>query len=95
MASGGYPGTFQSGFEITGLDRARSENVIVFHSGTTREPSGAITTSGGRVLAVSALGESFKEARDLAYQYVAMISFQGAFYRKDIGKRVFEKTEVR
>ncbi len=93
MASGGYPGTYQSGYEITGLDQVK--NSIVFHAGTMKEPSGKITTSGGRVLAVSALGNSFKEARDLAYQDVEKISFQGGFYRKDIGKRVLERSEVR
>ncbi|MBI3999689.1 MAG: phosphoribosylamine--glycine ligase [Candidatus Omnitrophica bacterium] len=95
MASQGYPGTYQCGFEIKGLDQVKSDRAFVFHAGTTREISGKITTSGGRVLTVSALGESFKEARDLAYQSVDKISFQGAFYRKDIGKRAFEKTEVR
>ena len=93
MASGGYPGTYQSGYEITGLDQVK--NSLVFHAGTMKEPSGKITTSGGRVLAVSALGNSFKEARDLAYEDVEKISFQGGFYRKDIGKRVLEKSEVR
>ena len=95
MASRGYPGTYQGGFEIKGLDQVKPEDAIVFHAGTTREHSGKITTSGGRVLAVSALGESFREARDRAYQSVEKISFEGAFYRKDIGKRVLEKTGVR
>ena len=93
MASGGYPGTYQSGYEIKGLDQVK--NAIVFHAGTIREPSGSVTTSGGRVLAVSALGKTFREARDVAYQAVEQISFQGAFYRKDIGKRVLERSEVR
>ncbi|MBI4372598.1 MAG: phosphoribosylamine--glycine ligase [Candidatus Omnitrophica bacterium] len=95
MASGGYPGTYQCGFEIKGLDQVKSESAYVFHAGTTRDLSGKVTTSGGRVLTVSALGESFKQARDLAYQTVEKISFQGGFYRKDIGKRVLEKTGVR
>ena len=92
IASRGYPGTYQSGYEIKGFDRIKSRDVIVFHAGTTREPSGIVTTSGGRVLAVSALGNSFKEARDLAYQSVEAISFEGVFYRKDIAKRVFDST---
>ena len=95
MASRGYPGTSQSGFEIKGLDQIDLPDVSVFQAGTTREPSGTVTTSGGRVLCVSALGDSFKEARDLAYRAAAKISFEGAFYRKDIGKRVLEKTEVK
>ena len=95
MASQGYPGTYQSGFEITNLDQVKDPDTIVFHAGTAREPSGKITTSGGRVLAVSALGETFKEARDRAYRSVETISFQGGFYRRDIGKRVLEKTGVK
>ena len=95
MASGGYPGTYQSGYEIKGLEQANKSNALVFHAGTMREPSGAITTSGGRVLAVSALGNIFKEARDLAYQAVDKISFQGCFFRKDIGKRILERSEVK
>ena len=91
MASRGYPGTYQSGFEIKGLDQVKAEDAFVFHAGTTREPLGQITTSGGRVLAVSALGGSFKEARDSAYKIADKISFDGAFYRKDIAKRVFER----
>ncbi len=93
MASGGYPGTYQSGYAIKGLDQVR--NALVFHAGTMREPSGSITTSGGRVLAVSALGKTFKEARDAAYQAVDQISFEGGFFRKDIGKRVLERSEVK
>ena len=95
MASRGYPGTYQSGFEIKGLDQVKAQEAFVFHAGTTREPSGQVTTSGGRVLAISALGGSFKEAHDLAYQAIGKISFEGAFYRRDIGKRMLEKTQVR
>jgi len=93
MASGGYPGTYQSGYEIKGLDQVR--DALVFHAGTMREPFGSVTTSGGRVLAVSALGKTFKEARDVAYQAVDQISFQGGFFRRDIGKRVLERSEVK
>ncbi len=92
MASGGYPGTYQSGYEIKGLDQVN--DAIVFHAGTMREPSGSVTTSGGRVLAVSGLGKTFKEACDTAYRGVEKISFQNSFYRKDIGKRVLERSEV-
>lgn len=95
MASRGYPGTYQSGFKITGLEQIKSNDVVVFHAGTTREPNRDVTTSGGRVLNVSALGDTFKEARDRVYEALQKISFEGAFYRKDIGKRVFEKTGVK
>jgi phosphoribosylamine--glycine ligase len=96
MASRGYPGTYQSGFEVKGLDQTASwENAILFHAGTVREPLSPVTTSAGRVLAVSALGETLKEARDSAYQAIEKISFEGAFYRKDIGKRILERMETR
>ncbi|MBI4367852.1 MAG: phosphoribosylamine--glycine ligase, partial [Candidatus Omnitrophica bacterium] len=95
MASKGYPGTYQSGFKIEGLDQIHSDDAAVFHAGTVRNASGEVTTSGGRVLNVSALGKTLKEARDLAYGCVEKISFEGAFFRRDIGKRVLEKTEVR
>lgn len=88
LASGGYPGTYQSGYPISGIDQVK--NGFVFHAGTMREPSGSITTSGGRVLAVSALGKTFQEARDLAYEGAEQISFQGCFFRRDIGKRILE-----
>jgi len=94
MASGGYPGTYQSGFKIDGLDQAQDPEVVVFHAGTVRGPSREITTSGGRVLAVSALGGTLREAYERAYQAVSKISFQGAFFRKDIGKRAFANTGV-
>jgi phosphoribosylamine--glycine ligase len=91
MASGGYPGTYQSGYKIDGLDKVTDPEVAVFHAGTAKGPSGEISTTGGRVLAVSGLGATLKEAHDRAYQAVSKIYFQGAFYRKDIGKRAFAK----
>ncbi len=93
IASGGYPGTYQCGYEIKGLEFVK--DAVVFHAGTMKDGAGRITNSGGRVLVVSALGKNFKEARDLAYQSVEQISFQDSFYRKDIGKRVLERTEVK
>ncbi len=95
MASGGYPGSYQKGFKINGIDSLDSgKDVFVFHAGTARNESGKVITDGGRVLAVSALGNSFREAHELAYQSLAKIKFEGGFYRHDIGKRVFEKTKV-
>ena len=86
MASGGYPEAYEKGFEIKGLGRAAEKSgVTVFHAGT-REASGKTVTSGGRVLVVSALGESYEEARDKAYSAVGIIHFEKAHYRKDIGK---------
>lgn len=84
MASAGYPGNVQAGQEIFGLEEcARMENVQVFHAGTRRE-QGRIFSSGGRVLAVTALGETVSAARARAYEAVAKIHFEGCHYRRDI-----------
>jgi phosphoribosylamine--glycine ligase len=84
MASAGYPGRIEAGKKISGLEEvAEMENVQVFHAGTRRE-NGDIVTSGGRVLAVTALGSSLRAARDIAYSAVEKIHFEGAHYRRDI-----------
>jgi len=85
VASGGYPGKYETGIPIKGLKAAaRDSKVEVFHAGTRKE-DGDIVTAGGRVLNVVALGADFDEARGLAYEAVQMISFEGMHYRKDIG----------
>ncbi len=87
LASGGYPGKYETGRPITGLKAAASDpGVQVFHAGTRLE-DGKVVTSGGRVLNVVALGGDFAEARGLAYQAVEMIGFEGMHYRTDIGHR--------
>jgi phosphoribosylamine--glycine ligase len=88
MASGGYPGSYEKGFTISGLDEAaaRSADAKVFHAGT-RLSNGAVVNDGGRVLCVVALGDNVGGARDLAYEVVGKIRWQGAFWRKDIGYR--------
>ena len=86
MASGGYPGSYAKGHPISGLDDADSDSVKVFHAGTDMT-EGKVVTAGGRVLCVTALGESLPEARDRAYGAVAGIAFEGAFRRSDIGHR--------
>jgi phosphoribosylamine--glycine ligase len=83
MASGGYPDKYDVGKSISGLDRAALEDVQIFHAGTRRE-KGEILTSGGRVLAVTALGESVGDARRRAYEAVAQVHFEGCHYRRDI-----------
>jgi phosphoribosylamine---glycine ligase len=84
MVSGGYPGKYETGKAISGLDEvAKLENVHVFHAGT-RASNGRIISSGGRVLAVSALGTTSAEARERAYGAVAQIHFEGCQYRRDI-----------
>jgi phosphoribosylamine--glycine ligase len=88
LASGGYPGEHATGLHIAGLEEAASEpQVSVFHAGT-RARDGRVVTSGGRVLAVSALGPTFVEARDRAYRACSRISFEGMHYRKDIAAGV-------
>jgi phosphoribosylamine--glycine ligase len=82
MASGGYPGSYKTGFPITGLDDL-DKDVIVFHAGTRLE-GGKIVTSGGRVLAVVARGKSLTEAREKVYKNITRINFKGCHYRKDI-----------
>ncbi len=86
MASGGYPGSYAKGKEITGLDAAKAAGNLVFHAGTARR-NGTIVTDGGRVLGVVAKADSLRDAVDRAYEGVERISFQNAFYRKDIAHR--------
>lgn len=83
MASGGYPGSYEKGKKISGLSDVDGD-IILFHSGTKSSDS-AIVTDGGRVLGVTALGDTHEEAREKAYRNAARISFEGAQYRKDIG----------
>lgn len=92
LASGGYPGRYETGFPIRGLDKARAErDVLVFHAGTAsgRQEGGAeeLITSGGRVLGVTGLGGDLREALDRAYEAAGRISFENMQFRRDIGKR--------
>jgi len=90
MASGGYPGKYEKGKEIKGLEKAAGlKNVMVFHSGTSFKNS-KIVTDGGRVLGVTGLGTVVAAAIDNAYAGVREISFDGAHYRRDIGARALE-----
>lgn len=87
MASRGYPGSYEKGKPISGLEEAgRLEDVVVFHAGTTRR-DGQVVTSGGRVLGVTALGDDFPSALRRVYEAVDRLSFPGAYYRRDIGRR--------
>ncbi len=88
MASQGYPGKYETGKEISGLDEiAEREDVVVFHAGTVQRGD-RVLTAGGRVLGVTALGKDLSSARSLAYEAVSKISFEGAYVRKDIGEVV-------
>lgn len=86
--SGGYPDKYETGFEIKGLTEINKiDNILVFHAGTTMDINGKIVTSGGRVLGVTGLGSTIKEAITRAYLGVNKIKFEGIHYRKDIGYR--------
>ena len=87
MASGGYPGQYDNGKEIKGLDSLKNqEGISVFHAGT-KSKNGKIVTDGGRVLNVVACGDDIREAQKNAYDAVSKISFEGAYYRKDIANK--------
>ncbi|HMB90760.1 MAG TPA: phosphoribosylglycinamide synthetase C domain-containing protein, partial [Rhodothermales bacterium] len=88
MASAGYPGSYEKGFPITGLDGAvSSDEVLVFQAGTRRDNEGQLVTNGGRVLAVAARGVDLATALDSAYEAIARIDFEGVQYRRDIGQK--------
>ena len=83
LASGGYPGKYENGFEIMGLYSEFADNIIVYHSGTKYE-NGKMLTNGGRVLGVTAVAESLEAARGEAYKALKHISFENMIYRTDI-----------
>ena len=91
MSSGGYPGTFEVGKRIDGLEEAGAvEGVTVFHAGTSKR-DGAYYTAGGRVLGVTARGADLETAVKRAYDACGKITFAGAHYRKDIAARALKK----
>lgn len=88
IASGGYPGSYETGIPITGIEDAETDpDVLVFHAGTKRSESGQLVTAGGRVLTVVGRGTTLQEARDRAYAAVAKIDFEGKMLRTDIAAR--------
>ncbi len=82
LVSGGYPGNYQKGKTITGLDNVNGS--LLFHAGTKTDGN-SVTTNGGRVIAVSSYGETKNEALHLSYKNASVIEFDGKYYRKDIG----------
>ncbi|HRZ40169.1 MAG TPA: phosphoribosylamine--glycine ligase, partial [Candidatus Omnitrophota bacterium] len=93
MSAGGYPGSYEKGMVIHGLEKAAaSGDGIVFHAGTKRH-GGAVVTSGGRVLGVTALGEGIEGAIANAYKIVDMIRFDHCFFRRDIGAKALKRIE--
>ena len=96
-SSAGYPGSYKTGFPITGLkDAARVPGVQVFHSGSAHSGSaqsgGKLLTAGGRVLGVTAAAPSLEDALARAYEAMALIHFDGIYYRRDIGHRALRRT---
>lgn len=94
MAAGGYPESYSKGDVIDGLESGENGTTKVFHAGTAID-EGEVVTNGGRVLCVTALGDSVSEAQSRAYQRVRKISWNNAYYRTDIGYRAVarEKSE--
>ena len=91
LASDGYPGSYEKGKVILGVEEAQDlDDVIVFHAGTALNPDGELITAGGRVLNVVALGDTFEEARNRAYEACELIKFEGVQYRSDIGRRALQ-----
>ncbi|MDM7913841.1 MAG: phosphoribosylglycinamide synthetase C domain-containing protein, partial [Candidatus Eisenbacteria bacterium] len=87
LASRGYPGHFEKGFPIRGLEEAAAlPNVLLFHAGTRPGSSGPLT-DGGRVLGVTGRGSSLRDALRAAYEAVSVIAYEGKTYRRDIGRR--------
>lgn len=89
MASGGYPKSYPKGIEITGLSNGQLDGVTVYHAGTAIK-DGKLVTSGGRVLGVTALGDTLEDALKKSYEAAEKINFDGAHYRKDIGARALK-----
>ncbi|WP_144743451.1 phosphoribosylamine--glycine ligase [Enorma burkinafasonensis] len=95
LTSAGYPGSYEKGKVITGVEDAEAmEGVTVYHAGTAVRDDGELVTSGGRVIAVTALGDTFEAARDLAYEACGKIDFEGKTLRRDIGLRALKGREA-
>jgi phosphoribosylamine-glycine ligase len=94
MAAKGYPGAYEKGHRIAGLETAVSDRSVVFHAGTRREASGYVS-SGGRVLAVTGWGGDLEGALGAAYEGVGRIRFEDAYWRTDIGFRALRGKEKR
>ncbi|MCA9733912.1 MAG: phosphoribosylamine--glycine ligase [Deferribacteres bacterium] len=90
LASGGYPGPYESGKVITGLKNIDEEQFLVFHSGTSLSANGELVTAGGRVLSVVAQSDNFNTSREFVYKAVDKIDFEGVYYRKDIGAKALK-----
>jgi len=92
MASGGYPGKYEKGMEIRGLENVVTmKDIMVFHSGTDLNIEGRYETDGGRVLGVTSIADTIPGAIDLAYEAVGKIDWDGCYYRRDIGRKALNR----
>lgn len=89
MTSGGYPGSYQNGFPISGLKSQDMEGATIFHAGTAKKTD-EIVTAGGRVLGITGRGKTLAEAQAMAYRTIKTISFHGCHYRHDIAHRALD-----
>ncbi|MFQ5824443.1 MAG: phosphoribosylamine--glycine ligase [bacterium] len=89
IASGGYPGAYEKGKKIFGLEKEFGKDIVIFHAGTKLNEKGYLVTNGGRVLGVTACADDFYAVREKAYWAVGKITFDKAYYRKDIGMKAF------
>ena len=93
LASGGYPASYETGKEVTGLERLEgTDGLYCFHAGT-KEQDGRVVTSGGRVFGVTAVADTLQQAREKAYEATEYVAFEGKYMRHDIGKAIAEKEE--
>lgn len=91
VSSGGYPGKYETGFPISGIDQAEKiPGVVIFHAGTSYE-DGKLQTAGGRVLGVTATGETIEIALNRVYEAISHINFKNMYYRKDIGFQILKR----
>lgn len=94
VASGGYPGTYSKGKEISGIDEVEKlPEIVIFHAGTSMKEN-KFVTSGGRVIGITALGSDLKDAIDKAYCAANRIYFEGIHFRKDIGKKALKRLKL-
>ncbi len=94
LASGGYPGNYEKGLPITGIDEAeKMDDVVVFHAGTKTSDDGKLLTNGGRILGVTAVADDLQSALNKAYEAVKLIKFEGMHYRTDIGLKSLLNTK--
>ena len=93
MASSGYPGSYEKGKIIHGLDQfSETADIIVFHAGTAKK-DGNIVTSGGRVLGITAISDNIENAIKKAYEAVSKIHFDGMYFRRDIGHKALKRNK--